>query len=228
MSTSTARVQLLKPDNIDAMNSGASALSGNYNKIDAAIGCQVVPTVASIVSPFAGKLAWETTNVQGMVYDGTTWKFAGLYTGPVGFRDGKTSQLQYQYPFAGGASQKIFDCTFNAVTGRVYLVHYSAFCKFPQLNGDAQGMMNHQFLWRQGSSTQVNDTVAETRYFPCADSTKGLGADMSSFFEFTPNVTGQVTIGWWWSGKPTGANDVAGAIIGIASCYTTMTVMDAG
>jgi hypothetical protein len=73
MSTSTPRLQLLKPDGTENVNE-VTQLNDNYDKIDANINLKVVTSATRPPSPYQGQSIFETDTGRVLYYNGTKWK----------------------------------------------------------------------------------------------------------------------------------------------------------
>jgi hypothetical protein len=75
MATSTTRVGLVRPEAGDTALARVD-FSSNMDKIDTAIGAQVVTSSTRPSSTYSGKPIWETNTQAEVVHDGSAWRYA--------------------------------------------------------------------------------------------------------------------------------------------------------
>ncbi len=77
MATSTTRVGLVRPEAGDTQLARVD-FANNMDKIDTAIGQQVVTSSTRPSSTYSGKPIWETDRTASVVHDGTAWRYISV------------------------------------------------------------------------------------------------------------------------------------------------------
>jgi hypothetical protein len=119
MTLVTTRLGLGTPESVDSMAAGAALLAGNYDKIDARIGCVITATLAAITDPYNGLLVFNEDDDKNYLRIGGIWQETDEAvvgnTALMGVTD-STTEVSFT------AETKIMQVTFTAVAGRRYLV----------------------------------------------------------------------------------------------------------
>jgi hypothetical protein len=197
MSTSTPRLQLVKPLGSESMKLGAAQISDAYAKIDAAIGVKKFATQGAATAVFNGDLINETSTGQSKLFNNPNWMNIwdnnNARGKPVKIDDGGNASMV----FSGFGEQFISNDFVTVQAGRKYLMNVNFSLSAENNSGSTfQSYVRFTFKWTPNLSPTFlpNVFIHDVASYITA-STSAKSKNFKAMFEFFPNVSAQVQLG---------------------------------